>query len=99
MTLAWSALDAAVREEIGYTSHLTVWFAVFKCEADDTERINSGTVREELHVLTGEIQTTQSVLTSMYRLLEADVIKRKELEEQSRGYDWRTTERGRRIAE
>lgn len=90
----WASL-----EEIEYAHHLTVWFAVFELEGDSAVRINSGTVREELHALTGEIRTTQSVLTSMYRLLEAGVLERKELEERSRGYDWRTTERGRRIAE
>ena len=86
-------------EEIEYVHHLTVWFAVLELEGRGTERINSTSTRAMVSELTGEIRPRKSILISLERLTEAGVLESSEVTEWPGGHNWRTTERGRRIAE
>lgn len=85
--------------EIEYAHHLTVWFAVLELEGRGTERINSTPIRERVAELTGEVRTRKSVLISRDRLTKAGVLEATAIDDWRGGYDWRTTERGRRICE
>lgn len=76
-----------------------MWFAVLELEGRGTERINSTPIRERVAELTGEVRTRKSVLISLDRLTKAGVLEATAIDDWRGGYDWRTTERGRRICE
>lgn len=65
---------------------------------DNVEPINSGTVREGMFRFTGDIPTSDRVLTSMGRLLDEELIARTPVDDHSTGCDWRTTDEGREVA-
>lgn len=85
--------------EIGHALHLAAWVAILEPENRGCESINSGSISDEIERLTGESRRHQSIHTSMHRLLDAGVIGREPDDDVPNGYDWRTTERGRRVAE
>ena len=49
--------------------------------------------------ITGEVRTRKSIRISLERLTEAGFLESSEMDDWRGGYDWRTTERGRRIVE
>lgn len=89
----------ALLANLDHAPHYTVCFAVLEQEAAGLERINSSTTREAVAELTGEIRGSDSIITSLERLTDAGVLEKTAVDDWRGGYDWRTTDRGRRLAE
>ena len=89
----WQLVD-----DVDRSHHFIVWHVILEAERDGVEPITSGTVREGMFRRTGDIPTSDRVLTSMGRLLDEGLLERTPLDDHATGYDWRTTDEGHEVA-